>query len=50
MEIVHKLENAVLYVCTTALILGLYYMSESFHSFWGLIMMLSITSSIKKIK
>ena len=32
-------ENAVIYVCTTVMVLGLYAMSNSWHSLWALVML-----------
>lgn len=43
------LENIVIYVCTTAIVLGLYYMSHSFHCLWGLAL-LSCVNYTKKDK
>jgi len=43
-DISYKIENAILYICTTCLILGLFYMSNSFHSLWGLLLLVAITS------
>ena len=39
-----RTENAVVYVCTTVLVLGLYYMSNSFHSLWGLVLLMFVNS------
>ena len=49
---VARIENIVIYLCTVGLILGLYYMSGSLHSLWGLTMILAVnsTSSKKEIK
>lgn len=32
----HIIENCVIYICTTTLVLALFYMSKSWHSLWGL--------------
>ena len=42
-----QIKNSILLVCTVALVLGLYAMSGSWHSLWGLSLLLfySITSS-----
>jgi len=37
-----RLENMVTLICTAALVLGLYAMSGSWHSYWGLLMLLNI--------
>lgn len=37
-----RIENIVIYMCTTVLVLGLYSMSESFHSLWGLLMLMYV--------
>lgn len=34
------IQNAIVAACTATLVLGLFYMSGSFHSLWGLILML----------
>jgi CobQ-like glutamine amidotransferase family enzyme len=43
-----RTENAVVYVCTTVLVLGLYYMSNSFHSLWGLALLMFVSTSVKE--
>ena len=43
-------ENVVIYVCTTVLVISLYAMSGSFHSLWGLLLLLFINISERKIK
>ena len=35
-------ENVATLVCTTALVLGLYYLSNSWHSLWGFLMLLNL--------
>ena len=37
-----QIENLVTLLCTTALVLGLYWMSNSLHSLWGLLLLLNI--------
>jgi hypothetical protein len=37
-----RTENIVTLICTTALILGLYAMSGSFHSFWAGLLLLNM--------
>ena len=34
-----RIENIVTLVCTVALVLGLYAMSDSWHALWGLLLM-----------
>jgi len=41
-------ENCVLYVCTAGLVLVLYAMSGSFHSFWGMSMLVFVNSLRQK--
>lgn len=36
------MENCVTVICTAFLILGLYFISESFHSLWGLLLLSNI--------
>ena len=43
-------ENVVIYVCTTVLVISLYAMSGSFHSLWGLLLLLYVTSPLRNIK
>jgi hypothetical protein len=43
-----RIENIVIYICTTVLVLALYLMSESFHSLWGLLMLLFV--NYQKVK
>lgn len=43
------IENIITMICTVTTVLGLYYMSGSFHSLWGLLMMLNVnTIKIRK--
>lgn len=44
-----QIENAVTLVCATALVLGLYAMSHSFYSIWGLLLLANL-NSIKVVK
>jgi hypothetical protein len=37
-----RIENIVTLICTTALVLGVYAMSNSFHAFWGLALLLNL--------
>ena len=37
-----RIENIVIYICTTVLVLALYLMSESLNSLWGLLMLLFV--------
>jgi hypothetical protein len=36
------LENCITLICTALIVLGLYYMSGSFHSLWGLLLFMNI--------
>lgn len=38
------LENIVTLAATAAIVLGLYYMGAGGHSFWGLLLLLNITT------
>ncbi len=38
-------ENIVTLICSTALVLGLYWMSNSFYALWGLLLMVNINSA-----
>ena len=42
------IENCVIYVCMTALILGLFAMSGSWHALWGLMMLWCVNSPKSK--
>lgn len=48
MKIDYKMENAILYVCIACLVLGLYYMSGSWHSLCGLLLGLLVNSPTKQ--
>jgi hypothetical protein len=37
-----RTENAVTVICTVVLVLGLYGMSGSWHSFWGALLLLNV--------
>lgn len=39
------LENIVIYICTTILVLGLFSMSNSWHSLWTLVLLLFVNNS-----
>ena len=39
-----RIENIVIIICTTVLILGLYWMSDSWIAWWGLILLLGTNS------
>lgn len=41
-------ENCVIYVCTAAMVIVLYAMSNSWHSLWALLMLLCVKSPQKK--
>ena len=43
-------ENAVIYVCTTVLVVSLYAMSGSFHSLWGLLLLVCINGPVRSKK
>ncbi len=38
-------ENIIVYILTTIVVLGLFYMSDSFHSLWGLLMLLCVNTT-----
>jgi hypothetical protein len=38
------LENIATLICSTALVLGLFYISQSWHSLWGLLPLLNLNS------
>lgn len=38
----YRAENIATLVCTTTLVLGLYYMTSSWHSLWALLLLLNI--------
>lgn len=42
------IENCIIYVCTAAMVLGLYAMSSSFHSLWALVMLSFVNHFTKK--
>ncbi len=42
------IENCVIYVCTTALVLGLFALSHSWHALWGLMMLVCLNSPKSK--
>lgn len=42
-----RIENIVTILGTVALVLGLYWMSHSFHALWGLLLMLNINYASK---
>lgn len=43
-----RLENVAVYVCTTALVLGLYAMGMGGQSFWGMLLLLWVNSEREK--
>lgn len=43
-----RVENMVIYVCTTVLVLGLYHMSESFNALWGMALLMFVTLPSKE--
>jgi len=47
-DIGYKVENAILHICTAFVVLGLFYMSNSFHSLWGLLMYWTVSSEKSK--
>ncbi len=42
------IENCVIYACTTALVLGLFALSDSLHALWGLMMLWCVNSPKSK--
>ena len=42
------IENCVIYACTTALVLGLFALSDSWHALWGLMMLGCVNSPKSK--
>lgn len=39
-----RIENCIIYLCTTAAVLGLYLMSDSFMSLWAMLMLMFVNS------
>ena len=42
------IENCVIYACTTASVLGLFALSDSWHALWGLMMLWCVNSPKSK--
>ena len=38
----YRIENIVTIICATLLVLGLYWLSNSFHALWGLLLLANI--------